>query len=399
MRLVMTWVARFSVLAGVLVLAMFTVAARSTGGAGRSGWSVLATAEPRHSGSSALAAVSCVSTHACVAVGEYGRHSRGLTLAERWDGRTWTVQRTRTPKHAFEVVLSGVSCTSTRACTAVGYWFTRNRNTTDIPLVERWNGKAWTIQRTPQPARLQNDALLAVSCSSTRACVAVGYHHAHYYRNVPFAERWNGRKWMIDPVPKPPHEDALLGVSCTAANACTASGGPDPIVERWNGRKWKREAIPQTTYSDGELYGVSCVSAHACVSVGASYDFGGKREVTQAEHFDGSSGTLEPTPDTTHPANALYGVSCFSASACTAVGESWDGYPGTVAREVTLAERWNGHHWTLQPTPNPEISPGRFDGDLGGVSCPTPHTCIAVGSRPTNVRQAVRTLAERWTHS
>ena len=45
----------------------------------------------------------------------------------------------------------------------------------------------------------------------------------------------------------------------------------------------------------------------------------------------------------------LAGVSCASASACTATGYYYNGsvYP-------TLAERWNGTKWSIEHTPNPD---------------------------------------------
>jgi hypothetical protein len=39
--------------------------------------------------------VSCASAHACVAVGSgYNRAGTEVTLAERWNGRRWTIQAT-----------------------------------------------------------------------------------------------------------------------------------------------------------------------------------------------------------------------------------------------------------------------------------------------------------------
>ena len=43
-----------------------------------------------------------------------------MTLAEVWDGSTWTVQSTPNPTGATSGSLYGVSCTSATACTAVG---------------------------------------------------------------------------------------------------------------------------------------------------------------------------------------------------------------------------------------------------------------------------------------
>jgi hypothetical protein len=64
--------------------------------------------------------------------------------------------------------------------------------------------------------------------------------------------------------------------------------------------------------------------------------------------------TILPVPD---PAGngSLNWVSCSSATACTAVGEASTSVSGN---HVTLAERWNGTAWAIQPTPgNPAAAP------------------------------------------
>jgi hypothetical protein len=50
----------------------------------------------------------------------------------------------------------------------------------------------------------------------------------------------------------------------------------------------------------------------------------------------------------------LSGVSCSSADTCMAVGTLLKGSP--VTKGFTLAERWDGHAWTVKNTPNPRGS-------------------------------------------
>jgi hypothetical protein len=44
-------------------------------------------------------------------------------------------------------------------------------------------------------------------------------------------------------------------------------------------------------------------------------------------------------------------VSCVSTNDCEAVGFSYNRRVSTS--DLTLAEKWNGHKWTVQATPNP----------------------------------------------
>ena len=136
------------------------------------------------------------------------------------------------------------------------------------------------------------------------------------------------------------------GVSCTSPRACTAVGsaglGARPLVERSDGTRWTRQSDMASTTTGGELGGVACRTAAVCVAVGGTF-VGGVLDGlsagrTLAERWAGHAWTLQQAAVTTSAAGSLYSVSCTSASACTAVGEfETDG--GAV---VPVAERWNG---------------------------------------------------------
>jgi hypothetical protein len=116
------------------------------------------------------------------------------------------------------------------------------------------------------------------------------------------------------------------------------------------------------------LNGVSCASATACTAVGENFE--GTTESTFAETWDGSTWTAEntPSPGSDSTRRVLNAVSCTSATACTAVGQS--GGAG-------LAELWDGTSWTVQPLPN---EAGVI---LNAISCASSVVCMAVGSSPS----------------
>jgi hypothetical protein len=80
---------------------------------------------------------------------------------------------------------------------------------------------------------------------------------------------------------------------------------------------------------------------------------------------------------------------------CTAVGSaSYDGAFAAIVHataEVPLAERWNGHGWSTQPTTSGQNLADVFQ----GVSCPSRRECIAVGYDATD-GSSDTTVAERW---
>jgi hypothetical protein len=149
------------------------------------------------------------------------------------------------------------------------------------------------------------------------------------------------------------------------------------LAERWDGIKWSIQATPNPSLGGGILFGVSCSSASACTAVGAS------NAGTLAERWNGTKWVIQPTPNPPSGGGVLVGVSCSSASACTAVGASNAG---------NLAERWNGTKWSIQPTPNPS---GSQFGFLNGVSCTSSSACEAVGFYVNSSGTGVN-LAERW---
>jgi hypothetical protein len=357
-------------------------------------WKIQTTPNPDSPGY--LATVTCTLASACTAVGSDTANGIPVTLAERWNGARWTVQRTPNPTGTTYGYLNGVSCISATRCVAVGDYSISDSGAQ--PLSEVWDGTIWRIHATPSPSN-DIDVLNSVSCTSATACIAVGYGF-----NYTESERWNGSAWSI--LTTPPTGGSLWAVSCTSATACTAVGyhthpaGPDvTLTERWNGTTWtiQNSANPSGTTFDfnlnyspqNRLLGVSCVSPTACTAVGEYVNNDGV-QVTLAEHWNGTTWTTQTTPNPNGATNSvLLGVSCTSATACTAVGE----YVNPNGVWVTLAEHWNGTTWTIQTSPNPR---GGTNNLLQGVSCTSTTACIAVGAY-NNPDGNQPTLAERYS--
>jgi hypothetical protein len=203
-------------------------------------WSISIQRPPNPAGASFsdLYAVSCPSRNICRAVGDYNNKA-GVTfaLAERFNGKKWSFQRPPNPSAATRTFLQGVSCTSGNACTAVGsYYKGPNKSRT---LAERWNGSKWSIQHTKNPTGFPNASLNGVSCRSTKACTAVGATSGQIVLDATLVEQWSGRRWAVQRSADPGTDSQLWGVSCGSAGPCTAVGwylkasGPQKtLVER-----------------------------------------------------------------------------------------------------------------------------------------------------------------------
>ena len=320
--------------------------------------------------SSQLQATSCATSTFCLAVGYLSNPGTGqqLPLAEKWNGSTWSVASTpAAPSGAPETELYGVSCTAATACTAVGSYYTAAY--TSLPLAERFNGTAWSIQTLATPANAENITLREVSCSSATACTAVGsYTSTSTFQSAALAEQWNGSSWKLQTTPQPASAtgSALSSVSCKTATTCTAAGSYTSNSAQSVAYEitqvagtWKVQTIPLpagTSYS--LLGGVSCTAATACTAVGTYQGSSGSG--SYAERYNGTAWKLQSIPSGAYVTQ----VSCATATACTAVGSG-------------SAAGWNGTTWTAQQMGTPT---GGGYPSITGVSCISATVCEASGS-------------------
>jgi hypothetical protein len=301
-------------------------------------WSEVHT--PRLAGAlgGALSRVACVSARSCVAVGVLDQTTG---IAESWDGHTWALTKVASPAHARFQSLNGVSCVTGGSCVAVGLSGIPDAQGT-ATLAERWNGTAWTIQPTPNApgsSSSSQNALNAISCTSATACTAVGYSRSDSTPSpVPLAERWDGTAWTVQPTPSPGTDAQFTAVSCASATACTAVGTTDTggFAENWNGTAWTAVTVPTPQSGQAVLTGVACTAASACEAAGSALDDDGHTITMMAERWDGTTWRIEST-QIPHGSDSpgLSDVNCLRGAGCFAVGT-------TVANSLyggTLVER------------------------------------------------------------
>jgi hypothetical protein len=310
-------------------------------------WSIAALARPPAAATTLLFDVSCASRSVCVAVGSAtNRAGATVPLAERWNGSTWMVERSVVPRafHGAISYLGGVSCLTATSCTAVGY-VGNSTGTRGAALTERWDGTRWRLDQTPRVGGAIAAFLSGVSCSTPRSCTAVGFANRAGGVSVPFAEGWNGSRWGVQRVPAPAAATSvrLAGVSCGSTRSCTAVGSftivtgiEIMLAEHWNGERW---TVERARYPVGarnvQLSGVSCPSMSFCTAVGSFNNVAGI-DVTLAETRRGAGWAVVRPPNPPHATAASFGsVSCSARAICMAVGSS----AGPDGIETALAER------------------------------------------------------------
>jgi hypothetical protein len=171
-----------------------------------------------------LNGVSCDSPVACFAVGLSFPSGTFIaqTLIESWNGSTWSI--VPSPNRSANDVLAGVSCSGPSACMSIGGYSTTGVGQT---LIESWNGSTWSIVPSPNTSPTHANDLSGVSCSNSVTCTAVGGYNAgnpNFGPTQTLIESWNGSTWSIVSSPNPSPFSLLNGVACTGPTTCTAAG-------------------------------------------------------------------------------------------------------------------------------------------------------------------------------
>src|ERR1700690_2175182 len=205
-----------------------------------------AEAAPVGVGEPGLVAVGCPIGRGCFAVGVQAPGPRDQTLIERWTGTRWSMVTSPNPPGQTPTHLNDVACATSASCTAVGeYGDPHGGGGGQRTFPEQWDGRRGAIVATPSPAGLPFARMNAVACPSRTPCYAVGEHSSRLGAKS-LIERWDGRRWSIVPTPNPPGKTAvtLNALACPTASSCLAVGKyatsswSRPLVERWTGRDW-----------------------------------------------------------------------------------------------------------------------------------------------------------------
>jgi hypothetical protein len=274
-----------------------------------------------------LNAVSAAAANDVWAVGSTNRTAFAHTdpITAHWDGTSWTIVPTPATTGGSKSILFGVANLGGGNAWAVG------RSEANRALVEHWDGSAWTIIPTPDPAApagttFTGSTLKAVSARSANDIWAVGYFTAAKGTNsdsFTLTMHWNGSAWTIVPSPNPatptPSGDSqtLNGVvEISPADAWAVGGTSDTsgfqpaktIAMHWNGTAWSVATLPNL----GSGGGLASVTASSSTSVWAAGPAGG---TTSVLHWNGTSWTPETTPVGPDGQPVMNGISAVPGSA------------------------------------------------------------------------------------
>jgi hypothetical protein len=294
-----------------------------------------------------------------------------LSLASPAVAATWAVVPSPNLTQ-FSNVLWGVDALSSGGAWAVGRAET---GTLPIhrPVIERWNGTAWSISASPLPSG--GGELRDVDAISASNAWAVGFTNSSN-GNLTLTERWNGTSWSIVPSPSASAQNHLLGVKTLSAGDAWAVGSHNvpgslafsTLTMRWNGGAWRVVPSPDTASFENHLMAIDGVAANDLWAVGHTRN--GDYAVAEplALHWDGSAWSIVPTP-TAHDAT-LEGVVALASNDVWAVGREFN---RDLLWHVPWVLHWNGQSW------REVAAPAVLGAGLSAVTALSPTRVYAVG--------------------
>ena len=338
-----------------------------------SSWVVQTTSTPKGGTSDLLSGVGCISGTECLAVGSYTSPGGvGRLLALVGDGTTWTQVAPSTPKAWTGASFSGVSCAGD-TCTAVGSYQTSGASGY---MAEQWDGTTWTVKYIPLPSGSSYYDVDAIACVAASRCFAVGQYQPSGSSDIDaLVEQSTGGSWSaLTGSSGPIGVDTLLvSISCSSGHACEALGSGG-IIEGWNGVNWTAQD-PAAAPADPGLAAVSCVTgASGCTIVGQATASNGFAQ-TLVEFYSGTSWTTDVSPNpSVLQSGAFTSVTCPTSTTCTAL-------PGPYFE--------HGSTWTEHSVPGAR---------LDAVSCISSSACMGM-TTATDPSGGVQAVAEQWTGS
>ena len=323
------------------------------------------------------ASVAAVSPTSAFYAGGFG--ARHLTRLKNWDGESWTNAPGMARPHS---ALTAIDASGPDDAWAVGHQTSRDR-TQERSMLIHWDGVAWRVSHDGGLGHTAHTLLYDVSMAAPDDVWAAGFDYNDHGTDIePILLHWDGATWTLVRVPLDALE--LYAVTATRTGEVWVTGyaaaQTDSVIMHWDGQTWN------TTVAAGDLYSLDALSPDDVWAAGTNLN----TRKTAIEHWDGETWTVVPSPSPGIYGTYLSSISAASADDVWAVG---DAVRQNGEGSDTVIEHWDGHEWSIAPSP----SPGSHWNSLDDVSADSATDAWASGtfSNAQN-RDPAKTLLMHW---
>jgi hypothetical protein len=312
-------------------------------------------------------------------------------LAMHFDGTSWSIVPTPTlssggvnpPNAEF----FGVGAASSKDVWAVGIKTGPDNPDFGEPLIEHWDGTAWSVVASPE---IEGYDLRNVAAISANNVWAFGGG---------LVEHWDGTAWSIVTENGPISGLGVSAVSVDSAGdiwALASNNTEGEVLLEFHGTTWSQVANVPTI--NGERMNAGSITAISPTDVWiAGYGFftsvvvrsGRSYRIETIRHqavaqWNGTSLSVvpTPTPDPGQTVNTFFtGIAAVSANDIVAVGV----IGSNLIHSQTLIEQWNGTSWSIVSSPSPSTTENYLD----AVAALSDGTVVAVGTQRDNTPDEV----------
>lgn len=256
----------------------------------------------------------------------------------------------------------------------------------------------WTRDSVPTPVTLNGD-LAAVATTSASDSWAVGYAWNLVNQQRPVVEHWNGKAWSLEPFPWVGEagdggDGWLNSISARAPNDVWVGGGfigpgsdevAGSILAHWDGKTWTQSYLPESGPDNWTNSGHDMVNALVELSPDDVWEASGNDNGASLAHWNGHGWAFSDLP--LLQGAALNAIDGTASSHIWSAGTTSD--PDLNRLGQPLFERWNGHRWS-----GVRAAQTVRRGDILGLSALTAHNVWGVGYSMT--RSGKLPLIEHW---
>lgn len=332
-----------------------------------------------------ISSISCGAVGDCSAGGWYRNGSANVAFVVSQSDGTWgTAERVTGVTSLASTTgsdITGVSCPSAGACTAVGDY---TGTGTQSAFVVSETGGAWgPAQAVPGLASLNSGGTVAsatlISCATAGNCSAAGQYDGGVWVASEDDGTWSAATDL-------PGMGGPASMSCPAAGYCAAvgsAGGEALVADEAAGVWGAPEEVPGTSAlagtGDAQTVSVSCWSAGDCMAAGdiLSSSASDPSSVFVVSEVSGSWGTAGLVSGLSSPRgeNAhVYSLSCGAAGYCTAGGDYY-----TATDEAGFVASDTAGAWAAAETVPGLATSGDDASGVQAVSCAAAGYCSAGG--------------------